>query len=150
MVIKEIEYDRYKEKINIKYLEGTASKQVKDTEPPKDDLSEVLAKLQEVGYRILRYPFSMKGRIIITGAKFWYDEFGGRSHIKLLAQYQLDKNERIALIMPQRAYKFYNKDELDLIDKLIAEAIDYVNGKRAQIPLIQENKPAADELPAAN
>ena len=65
LIIKEVNY--FKGEVKIKYEEGTSKKTLSEEEPPRDELIEILKNLNAVGSRLLKYPFSIKDRIVVQG-----------------------------------------------------------------------------------
>ena len=129
LIIKEVNY--FKEEVKIKYEEGTSKKTLSEEEPPRDELIEVLRELNTVGSRLLKYPFSIRDRIVVTGAKFIY------------------KNNCLKYLIPQnfpkRLYNSncildYTDDEMILINQLLSEARKYIYGERKQVLLPHINE----------
>lgn len=144
LIIKEVNY--FKGEVKIKYEEGTSKKTLSEEEPPRDELIEVLNKLNAVGNRLLKYPFSIKDRIVVTGAKFIYKN-DYLKYVILQGFYKLD-NELIAQKFPKRLYDTtgklgifnYKDDDIILINRLLDEARKYIYGERKQILLPHMNE----------
>lgn len=144
LIIKEVNY--FKEEVKIKYEEGTSKKTLSEEEPPRDELIEILKNLNAVGSRLLKYPFSIKDRIVVTGAKFIYKN-NCLKYVILQGFYKLD-NELIAQKFPKRLYDTtgklgifnYKDDDIILINRLLDEARKYIYGERKQVLLPHINE----------
>lgn len=99
LIIKEVNY--FKGEVKIKYEEGTSKKTLSEEEPPRDELIEILKNLNAVGSRLLKYPFSIKDRIVVTGAKFIYKN-NCLKYVILKGFYKLDGN-----LIPQNFQRDY-------------------------------------------
>lgn len=136
LIIKEVNY--FKGEVKIKYKEGTSKKTLSEEEPPRDELIEILKNLNIIGSRLLKYPFSIKDRIVVTRAKFIYKN-DYLKYVILQGFYKLD-NELIAQKFPKRLYNSncildYTDDEMILINQLLSEARKYIYGERKQVLL---------------
>lgn len=96
-----------------------------------------------VGSRLLKYPFSIKDRIVVTGAKFIYKN-NCLKYVILKGFYKLDGN-LIPQNFPKRLYNSncildYTDDEMILINQLLSEARKYIYGERKQVLLPHINE----------
>lgn len=104
---------------------------------------EILKNLNAVGSRLLKYPFSIKDRIVVTGAKFIYKN-NCLKYVILKGFYKLDGN-LIPQNFPKRLYNSncildYTDDEMILINQLLSEARKYIYGERKQVLLPHINE----------
>lgn len=146
ILIKKITYDGLKGKISISYTNGYKKVDISDCEPPRPEFIKALKNLSEIGVSILSYPFSIKDRLMITGAKFTYENDIVDS-VVFLGQYVLPTREVLKQNFPKRycrpAKKKINLSEAEQqdIDKFVEECKLYVLGERAQTKLqANENK----------
>lgn len=138
-----VNYDIKNEKIKIIYENESAKITLQEKEPARTEFYEVLKKLNDVIYRILRYSFSMKRFIIASGAKFKYDDIGIKK-IQLLGYYKMDNDKNyLKLDIPIKYYYSNNPFltftdiEKSLISEFISETKKYIRGERKQVNLIE-------------
>lgn len=138
-----VNYDVKNEKISIKFENGNTKVTINTDEQARDEFYEVLKKLNDAIYRILRFSISMRRFIIASGAKFIYDDVGLKK-IQLLGYYKMDNDHNyLKLDVPVKYYSSskpfvtFTDKEKELISKLIEETKKYIQGERQQLNLNQ-------------
>ena len=136
-----VNYDVKNEKIKIRFENGNTKITLNTDEPARDEFYEVLKKLNDAIYRILRFSISMRRFIIASGAKFKYDDIG-LQRVQLLGYYKMDNDSNyLKLDVPVKYYSSNNPfvtftdKEKELILELIEETKKYIQGERQQLNL---------------
>lgn len=151
-----VNYDVKNEKIKIKFENGNTKITLEEDEPAREEFYEVLKKLNDAIYRILRFSISMKRFIIASGVKFKYDDIGLQK-VQLLGYYKMDNDHNyLKLDIPTKYYSSNNPfvtftdEERKLISELIMETEKYLRGERKQIDLMKPIQKKKDVQPSLN
>lgn len=151
-----VNYDVKNEKIKIKFENGNTKITLEEDEPAREEFYEVLKKLNDAIYRILRFSISMKRFIIASGAKFKYDDIGLQK-VQFLGYYKMDNDHNyLKLDIPTKYYSSNNPfvtftdEERKLISELIMETEKYLRGERKQIDLMKPIQKKKDVQPSLN
>ena len=140
MKIKRLEKSIKTNMYTIIYQNGNSQQTLKCSEVARKEMGDILTKLIDVAIDVIGLSGGAMRSIVVMGAIWKYDKYGGLNSVQLLGRYYIH-NQYLKISFPalkpyaEEEENCYGKTQWELIQALEDEAKIYLRGERAQLQL---------------